>query len=177
MNYLPLDLKWRSLDIDGTGMHRWAENLILRRMAKILGGWENTPYQLGQNSQGVGTYCTAFVCSVLDALYGRQTTPMPEIPADAAMHCPETARAGLRWFMRRYPCRRVEDGFVQPGDVLITGPSGGGPGHAILVGPRENTLWQCSGRVGVHFTGMSLPFPYVLHGVYRLDNRETWAIQ
>lgn len=137
--------------------------------------WEGTPYREGQSVRGVGTFCTAFVCAVLDELYqdGRATS-LPEIPTDASMHDRSTALAGLRWFLRRYPEHaEVTSGKIQPGDVLVTGPSGGGPGHAILVGPRENTLWQCSGG-SVHFTGMALPDCYQLHAVYRMKDRIRW---
>jgi hypothetical protein len=175
VNYVPLPLRWQSFCIEGTGMHRAAEGGLLRRMERIFGAWEGTPYRDGQAVKRVGTFCTAFLCAVLDELYRvERPTPLPEIPTDAAMHHPPTARAGLRWFLSHYPRHQeVTDGFVQPGDVLVTGPQGGGPGHGILVGPRENTLWQCSAD-SVHFTGMSIPECYQLFAAYRMTDRSKW---
>ncbi len=174
IHYIPIGLSWKSFTING-GTHRADENAFLRRYERILAEWEGTPYRDGQCLKRVGIFCTAFVCVVLDELYRvKRPVPIPEIPTDAAMHCPETARAGLRWFLRQYPNHaEVTDRIVQPGDVLVTGPSGGGPGHGILVGPRENTLWQCSGG-SVHFTGMALPDPYELFAVYRMTDRINW---
>lgn len=175
MRYNPLSLRWRSLILCDTGLYRASEAAVLRRMSRELDRWEGTPYRDGENKPKVGTYCTAFVCSVLDALYRREGAKMPEIPSDASMHCRATALGGLRWFLERYPNhQRIEGREVQPGDILVTAPVGGGPGHAILVGPRENTIWQCSGKTGVHFTGMALPASYVLHSVWRLTDRMAW---
>lgn len=175
IRYVPLPLKWRSFSVNDLGMHRAQENEMLRRMGRILNDWEGTPYADGQSVKGVGTFCTAFVCAVLDELYRKERpTPMPEIPSDAAMHDRATAIAGLHWFLRHYPENERQDGdLVQPGDILITGPVGGGPGHAMFVGPRENTLWQCSGE-SVHYTGMHLPDVYRLFAVYRMKDRHTW---
>lgn len=175
IHYIPLPLKWQSFSIDGTGIYRGQENALLRRMERILSQWEGTPYHEGQSLKGVGTFCTAFICSVLDELYqNRRPTPLPEIPTDAAMHDRATAMRGLRWFLSHYPQHEeITSTIVQPGDILVTGPVGGGPGHGILVGPRENTLWQCSGG-SVHFTGMSLPDAYQLHAVYRMKDRTQW---
>lgn len=180
VRYVPMPLRWRTFVLDETGIHRAAEAALLRRLGRILEAWEGTPYRIGQCLRGTGAYCTAFLCAVLDDLYRRpEATPLPEIPIDASMHAPETARSGLRWFLEHYPNHeRVQpgpDGYtvVQPGDVLVTGPQGGGPGHAILVGPRENTLWQCSG-LGVHYTGLALYEHYDLYAVYRMTDRHQW---
>lgn len=172
--YDQLGLKWRSFSING-GTHRAAENALLRRMERILADWEDTPYVDGQSVKRMGTFCTAFVCAVLDELYRRERPiPLPEIPRDASMHDPVTARSGLRWFLEHYPNHAaVTDQIVQPGDILVTGPRGGGPGHAIFVGPHENTLWQCSGKC-VHRTGMAIPHSYDLFAVYRMTDRELW---
>lgn len=174
VHYVPLPLQWRSLNI-GSGLDRAAEGNLLRRMDRILAEWEGTPYRDGQSVKGVGTFCTAFVCAVLDELYRRTpATPLPQIPTDASMHDRATAWRGLRWFLSHYPAHEaLECTIVQPGDILVTGPQSGGPGHAIFVGPRENTLWQCSGGA-VHFTGMHIPDTYTLFAVYRFADRASW---
>lgn len=150
---------------------------IERRLDKILASWEYTPYSSSIIKQGPsgGVYCTAFVARVLDELFGRDPTPMPDIPHDASMHNPKKARAALRWFFRSYPGSfEVKNLEVEPGDVIITGPVNGGPGHALIVGPRPNTMWQADGN-RVHYTGMFLPEPYELHEVRRFYQREEWV--
>lgn len=172
--YENVGLRWQAFTINGTGIFRAAERAVERRMGRILDSWEGTPYDAGQAQKGVGAFCTAFVVGVLDELYRCAPTPLPLIPQDAAMHDPDRARAGLRWFLERYPRHeRIPNGIMQPGDVLVTGPVGGGPGHALIVGPRENTIWQCSGQ-GVHYTGLALPTSYRLHSIYRMTNRTEW---
>lgn len=150
---------------------------IERRLASVLTKWEHTPYSSSLIQQGPkgGVYCTAFVARVLDVLFGYEPTPMPDIPHDAAMHNPKKAVGALRWFFRRYHGSfEVKNLEVEPGDIAITGPKGGGPGHAMIVGPRENTLWQADGQ-RVHYTGMYLPEPYELHQVRRFYQREEWV--
>ncbi len=100
---------------------------------------------------------------------------MPEIPHDISFHNRKGAMSGLRWFMRQFPtCKQQTNGEIEPGDVLITGPVGGGPGHAMIVGPWENQIWQATGASGVHFTGMALPHIFELHAVFRFTDREVW---
>jgi hypothetical protein len=148
--------------VEGSPLHAYALKLALDR-------WYGTPYNASCIEQKIGVYCTAFVVRVLDEVLGREETRMPEeIPHDASFHCPETARAGLRWFLRAFPQHeRVEDGRVRPGDVLVTGPLCGGPGHALIVGPQPGTMWQAT-ACGVHFTGLSIPRTCELHAIYRV---------
>lgn len=183
IHYYDAGMEWHSLRVDshagrnGFGSDVELGRRIERRLALVLTKWEHTPYSssiIKQGPQG-GIFCTAFVARVLDELFQREPTPMPDIPHDASMHNPRRARAALRWFFRRYPGSvEVPTLEVEPGDVVITGPRGGGPGHALIVGPRENTLWQADGD-RVHYTGMFLPEPYELHQVRRFTQREEWA--
>lgn len=81
----------------------------------------------------------------------------------------------MRQIMERYPRHEeVTDGWVEPGDVLVTGPRNGGPGHMMIVGPRANTVWQASSD-HVHYTGLALPYTSKLFRVYRMCDRELWA--
>lgn len=157
-----------------------------RRLEAILTGWEHTPYSPSIIKQGPdgGVFCTAFVARVLDELFRQDPMPLPDIPHDTAMHNAAKARAALRWFLRNYPgsipikSRETEEGLevwdVQPGDIVISGPIGGGPGHAMIVGPRQNIMWQADGQ-RVHYTGLYLPEPYELHDVRRFYQREEWV--
>lgn len=144
-------------------------------MREILERWNGTPYACGQAASGAGVFCSAFVSRVLDELYRKKPTPLPAIPDDASFHDPAASRAGLRWFLSSYPDHaRVENGEVEAGDVLVTAPLGGGPGHGIIVGPDPHTMWE-SRSIGVCKTGLSAPSGYTLSAVYRLTDKETWA--
>lgn len=150
---------------------------VMERMASVLKSWYGTPYTPGIIKRGRdgGVFCTAFVARVLDELYRQEPTELPVIPHDAAFHNRRRAEAALRWFMRRYPESYQVEGFqVEPGDLLMTGPPGGGPGHCLMVGPRENVAWQASGS-SVHYTGLYLPDPYECVQIRRFKDREIWA--
>ena len=148
------------------------------RLQEELTKWIGTPYMLSSQEPGPqgGARCTSFVCGVLDGLRGTHTE-LEVLPADISAHDAEGARAAMRRLIRMYaPARNVlRDGWLEPGDILVTGPAGGGPGHGMIVGPEPNTLWQCIDPLGVEKTGWGLLADLmVLHGVYRLSNRSTW---
>lgn len=151
----------------------WA---VERRLGMILESWEGTPYCAGQQVRGVGVDCVRFGTAVLDELYRRTSvTPCPRLPQDISMHDKVGALGGLKFFLRQYPNHvRVNASEVEPGDCIVTGPQGGGPGHLMIVGPRENTLWQASGH-GVHYTGLAMP-PSVqtVYSCYRLLDKHLW---
>lgn len=175
---VPLPIKWTAMKLvanNGFAFHFYRAAEIERRLLRILTEWEDTRYDLKFSDKGAGIYCTAFVVRVLDELYGRPRTPLPSIPDDIGFHSKHGAYAGFKWFMRQYPTRRrLRDNKVQPGDIVIVGPNGGGPGHAMIVGPRENTLWHATGTRGVHYTGMGLPASYQFFAAYRFEDRERW---
>jgi hypothetical protein len=156
---------------------------ISKRLESVLSSWENTPYNSRHATKGVGVYCTAFVAGVLDELFRRSVpTPLNVIPHDVSLHSGPAARKGLRWFLRHYPtAQRIWSATasdsptvdVEPGDILITGPVGGGPGHAMMIGPRKNTVWQAFGQ-SVHYTGLAVPEGNLLYAVYRFTDKEAW---
>jgi hypothetical protein len=90
------------------------------------------------------------------------------------MHNPATAVAGLERLSALFPCEEVTDGWVEPADVLVTGPLFGGPGHAMIVGAMPNTVYHAT-PAGVVRTGVG--FVLMGHRVYRvlrLLGREGW---
>lgn len=182
LQLVPLPLQWTVLQLTSDSENDFSNRLVKaanieRRLARILGEWELTPYDTKFADKGIGSSCAGFVCRVLDELYGQSKTDLPSIPTDISFHSPSGALASLKWFMRAFPqAKRIKDGWVQPGDVIITKPTHGGPGHAMIVGPRENTLWQnIKGGVGVHFTGLYVSASEELHSVFRFTDREKWA--
>lgn len=149
----------------------------VKRLEKVLVSWEETPYVPGQQRKGRdgGVDCIRFGCAVLDELYRRPLTDLPPRAPDASMHDRAGSFSVMRQIIRRYPDHiAVEDGSVEPGDVLVVGPNSGGPGHMMIVGHQRNTCWQASaGRV--HFTGLSLPASATLFRTFRMVDREQWA--
>lgn len=139
---------------------------------RIFKAWEGTPYMEGQQYPQAGVDCFRFVCAVLDTLEGRRT-PLEHIPADQAMHAPQTAVAAVRAVLRLYePYEIVTDGLVAPGDVFITGQIGAGPGHAMIAGNDQGELWHCPGpRKRVCRTGTGIHGE--LHRIYRIKNKES----
>lgn len=127
-------------------------------LAAVLAGWKGTAYQPGAQERGEGVDCVRFVCAALDELRGTKT-PIETLPQDAALHDPAQARAAMLRLRRAYgPADRVDllgdTLMVEPGDVLVTGRAGGGPGHAMIVGAQRNTLWEATAPA-VRWTGMS----------------------
>lgn len=182
IQYVPLPLQWTVLQLTGNGENDFSNRLVKaakieRRLARILGEWERTPYDPKFSKKGVGASCTGFICRVLDELYRKEPTELPNIPNDIGFHNRAGAIAGLKWFMRIFPAtERLAIGKVEPGDVVITEPTDGGPGHALIIGPRENTMWQTTDDiVGVHYTGLFVPSSSQLSAVFRFKDRETWA--
>lgn len=177
MKFIPTGLRWRRMTLETNGM---PEHLLSwkaeRRLDLILRAWENTPYVPNGQVKGMAVDCVRFLAAVLDELYRKSPTKVPVKAHDMAFNNRRGAMTAMKEFLRLYPYhRRIRDNWVEPGDVIVSGPMGGGPGHAIIVGPQENTVWQASG-LGIHFTGLaSMPATYRVFAVYRMLDRELWA--
>lgn len=137
-----------------------------RALALELEAWRGTAYGVGQQCRGVAADCVRFVCGVLDALRGTKT-PLKTLPPDTCFHDSAKAVAGMERIRALFaPTDEVTNGVIQPGDVIVTGPAGAGPSHAMIVGTDPNTAWHCAalgGRGGVTVTG--------IRGVYVLGHR------
>jgi hypothetical protein len=161
----PPVVSWRTLE----------SGQALARLAAVLAPWEGTPYAPGQQCRGVGVDCVRFVIAVLDELTGKQTA-IRTLPPDSSVHNPAAARERMELISQAYaPYLEVTDGVVEPGDILVTGPLHGGPGHVMIVGNQRNVLWhataprvQKTGFRAFHFFGHR-----VFH-VRRLADRN-WA--
>jgi cell wall-associated NlpC family hydrolase len=143
-------------------------------LVEVLSSWKGTPYRANHQKAGIGVDCVRFVCGVYDRLYG-VTTPIENLPQDIAFHNPEGARAGMRSIVRAYGAHVIDrdDFSLSPGDAVIVGPNGGGPGHVMVAGAWP-TLWHampggvCS--TGFGFEGLTFS------GIVRAPNKETWRI-
>lgn len=170
-----LKLEWRELGgFDGAAVAQ-------ERLARILESWDGTPYSAGNQMKGPqgGVDCVRFVCGVLDELYGWRRSDLPELPNDVALHSRESAIASMKFIRRLYePNASVEDGRLEPGDVIVAAMLGGGPGHALIVGARPNTIWHATGRrvqmagIGM-FQGGCSDWSYVT--AYRPLDKHLWA--
>lgn len=172
-----LNLKWRPLVFGrDTGMPDYVQSgRVQRQIAKVLGSWERTPYGAGQQCKGTAVDCVRFFAGVVDELYGYSRVSLDRMPQDMAMHTPAGAYSVLKRMLRTYPeLERIEDGSMEPMDVLVVGHRNGGPGHVMLVGYRRNTLWHAGTR-GVCWTGIGLDGEYQrVKRVYRFRNRAAW---
>lgn len=170
---MPLPLTWRPLLLPGLT----AEQVrgITAKLSRVLDSWLGTPYMAGNAAKGAGVDCIRFVCSALDEMYGFQREKFERLPLDIALHRPATARAALRRILTIYePHERVDDGSLEPGDIVVVSPSdSAGPSHAKIAGTSRNVLYHATAdgivKCGiVERTGS--PF-----AVYRLRDRERWA--
>ena len=118
------------------------------RMHITLKEWGGTPYRLQSQTKGGGVDCVRFVTGVLDELcHINNPTDTPELPKDTALHNKATAAKALKALLQRYPGHtHIRSGTVEPGDIVVVGVEGGGPGHGMVVGPKKNTLWHSTDR-------------------------------
>ena len=138
MRHLPLRLIWSPLDIKPLDSER-----SQARLARVLRSWDNTPYAAGQGHRGVGTDCVRSVVLILCEWARKQAPDIDTLPPDAALHSRESAIVSMRAIMEALSESCVVQGCtVMPGDVIVVGSHKGGPGHAIIVGAEQNTLWQ-----------------------------------
>lgn len=147
-----------------------------QRMLRELDGWRGTRYASGQRCRGELADCIGFVFGAIDGFDGRERAQAPSMPADIALHDPETSMAALLALRQLYdPIITVQGNQAQPFDILVVGPRGAGPSHAMLVGPLPGTIWHCTPGSGVHQAGWCLGTGYEsLHGIYRIGDRERW---
>jgi cell wall-associated NlpC family hydrolase len=176
MRYLELPYTWgriqpcagwpkpRNMPID-------AETAILR----VLSDWRGTPYESGQRFKGRGADCLGAVFGVLDDLDERDRSQYPDLPPDTALHNRGTALAAMKRVLTRYPDHvLVSNNQVEPGDIIVSGEVGGGPGHVAIVGGK-NQVWQAIQKMGFGPTGWSLFGAQKICAVYRPTNKWEWA--
>lgn len=152
----------------------------LAKLGRVLGDWQGTPYESGQRFKGRAADCIGAVFGVFDELDGRVRAVDPQMPQDVAMHSRSSAVAAMRALLRIYaPVKKLRTvagaaTLVHPGDLVITGPLNGGPGHIAMVGPRRNELWHATAGPGFHQSGWSLTRDQVLHAVFRPQEKFRW---
>lgn len=160
--------KWRPLLLE----HGDAA-AVTQRIEGILESWIDTPYMRGQCAKKQGVDCMRFVTAVFDELYRGVRPRLPNIPQDASLHNRQLAWSTMRAIMRAYgPAKHVVDGVVEPGDVVVSGPLNGGPGHAIFVAGKPSTMVHSANR-SVTRTGVAVIGQKVFR-IYRPLDKERW---
>ncbi len=145
--------------------------------------WEGTPYESGQSFVQRGGDCTGSLFGVVDAIDGRARMQPAGFPHDASLHNRAGAIVAVREIVRRYsPCVKVEadaEGYyrVEPGDIVVTGTPGGGPGHVEIVGAKRNELWHALPSSGFHQSGWSFLEQQLLYAIYRIEDKDRWGQQ
>lgn len=147
---------------------------VLARIRYAVQSWENTPYREGDCVRGYGVDCVRWTCAVIDHLFG-WTRIMPQnLPSDRSLHDRDGAIEVMKLLISIYePLERVADGQIEPGDILVMAPLGGGPGHAMIAGPDPFTLWHVDPNAGVCRTGFGLT-DMELHQILRPEEKHLW---
>lgn len=145
------------------------------RLNSVLQAWKGTPYREGDMCRGAGVDCLRFGLAIMDEMYGTPTRAIPRVAQDASLHDEAQVRAAVREMVRVYgPLVEVAEGApVMPGDLVVTGPEGGGPGHLMVVGPDPNELWHSTRGIGVVMTGVYVPGLVLMH-VFRVQPIREW---
>lgn len=144
---------------------------VAEALHRELESWEGTPYRPNHQRRGIGADCRSFVLGVLDKLYGIETD-LKLLPTDAGLHDPETARSFLHQMARRWSARKVLDGTVEPGDLIISKYPGCGPTHVTIAGPWP-WYWHCDMKRGVERIAYD-PGRLEFEAIYRLPNKHVW---
>lgn len=146
-----MNLKWKPRDEWPFFQHE------LEIIQRTLDSWLYTPYKLFSQAPGPegATDCVRFVGGVGDTVLGTKTH-IPRVLSDISFHDPEKARDCMRFLVREFEMRLLPQGSeLQPMDVIMCGPRGGGPGHAMFAG-TDGYLYHCVETSGVVRTGLSL---------------------
>lgn len=174
MKHVPVGKTWRPL----TGLSTEEAEIVSKRLLSELQSWENTPYMSGQQSKGQACDCVRFITGILDFMFRIERTTPPRLHPDCALNSPKKAWEALHLVLALYPDEFIDirdEDFIEPGDFIVVGPENGGPGHAMIVGPKPNTLWHCV-FPGVHWLGMQLIQKHQrIFRIFRVKDRTKWV--
>lgn len=150
---------------------------ILGRLRSILQSWEHTPYRSRACVKKVGADCVRYGLAIIDELRGLdRLSQVQTVSDDVCMHDAKTAFETVSRIEGIYqPLERVWEPYIEPGDLILVGPPGGGPGHLQIVGPDPNTIWHCDRGTGVCRTGMGVRDGHErIFRAYRFGDRLEW---
>jgi cell wall-associated NlpC family hydrolase len=169
-----MNIKTSPLKIDGFSAEE--NHQASGRLQSILKCWEGTPHMDGQQCKGRGVDCVRFVAAVIDEMAGTHT-PLEHLPRDASFHNRERCIGAFKRFFTLFDgCKVPDEEPKQPGDVLVTGPANGGPGHAIILG-SDGQLWQSLDEVGGYAPEMLSNQQYKYKATMRVSDRTKWRVK
>ena len=143
---------------------------VQERLHQIFLAWEGTPFQDNMQIRGRGVDCVRFMAAVLNEAYREQRCTINQLPRDVGWHDRSRAIQAMRAIHRIYPeSAIIRDGSLEPGDVLVTRPPGGGPAHVVMVGGRPGHFWEASSG-GVVRCGQ----PAKIARTYRATDKNLW---
>lgn len=145
------------------------------KVERACAEWAGTPYRLNKCTRGRYVDCLHFAAAVLDSLFGTDhSRGLKSLPPDACIHNRRGVEAALRALLRTYPHRRIKDGSVEAGDLVIWGRASerSGPSH-LLVASLQSKLWHAA-RPAVCFCGYMIPDSHRLLAVYRSEEKHLW---
>lgn len=150
----------------------WSTSPLDAAVETACAAWDGVPFFSGGNSR-LGIDCSHFAGRVLDSLSGTtRSTGLRCLPPHLGMLDPDGSevRSAMRRFLECYPeLAQHSDTAVQAGDLLVTGPKTGGPGHIYVVGGEPGRLWSSTVGVGVCYSSFFLDVKEALYRVYRAD--------
>jgi len=152
---------------------------VERRILIVCESWKGTPYMTGQQARGIGVDCVQFIGAILDALYRRPArTLIPRLPPNAGLHSEESGLRTAMAIRKGFESAEVDDGSIEPGDVLVTRGTMDTRahaylGHVLLAGVLPGTAIHSTQGVGVSWTSVQ-GIPGILR-IYRPLNKNTWA--
>lgn len=169
IRYYQIARPWQPLSI----IDQTVVTIINLKLYTLFERWQGTPYMAGNQCKQRGVDCIRWVTAILDKMYSIPPTNITTLPSDASFHNKRGAMKAMVQIKRLYPhCKVLRHEPMEPGDLVIVGPPGGGPGHAMLVGTQKNTLWHCTPQSGVCKTGWSLAVGHQhIFRIYRAKNR------
>ena len=148
-------------DPDGTTTWKPLPPEMEARLESVISSWVGTPYLSGNRVKGMGVDCVQLVAGILDEFLEREDrTPVPRLPPDTGTHSTETAYRTVRALVTAYGGKEVEDGSLQPGDVVVARNSPGSRrgadnmGHCAVVTSIPSCCVHASHQAGVVRTGL-----------------------
>lgn len=146
------------------------------RVQSVCQSWEGTPWRHNRCVKKAGVDCLHFAAAVLDELYGEEhSKDLQSLPIDACIHNKLGVMAAARALFEKYPeIVRVNDGYVESGDLVILGRDVeiDSTQHLMVAGGR-GCIWHAD-PPKVYATGLVAPEHLKLVCVYRATNKEIW---
>ena len=156
--------------------YAWIEQPWAKTVQMVCLSWAGTPYMAGQRCKGRAVDCLHFTTGFLDDLYGCTREAVAVLRGDLGLHDREGALAALKAVVKLYPMDPVEDGTLEAGDMIWTGPANGGPAHALVVSGNPGVLYHAPG-IGLKVQSTAFAFDPEIHQklrVLRPVDKDTW---